>query len=115
MSPEMLFDYLSIRLNGPKAAGKKLVLNVNFTDLKSQYVLTVENAVLNTVHDRQDPKADATLTLSKATLNAVQLKEATLEEKIASGDIKIEGRKEALGEFMGLLDTFPFWFKIVTP
>ena len=115
MSPEMLFDYLSIRLNGPKAAGKKLVLNVNFTDLKSQYVLTVENGVLNYAHDRQDPKADATVTLTKSTLNAVQLKEATLEQKIASGDIKIDGRKEALGEFMGLLDTFPFWFKIVTP
>jgi alkyl sulfatase BDS1-like metallo-beta-lactamase superfamily hydrolase len=53
--------------------------------------------------------------LSKATLNAVQLKEATMEEKIASGDIKIIGRKEALGEFLGLLDSFPFWFNIVTP
>ena len=39
-------------------------------------MLTVENAVLNYAHDRQDPKADATLTLSKAALNAVQLKVA---------------------------------------
>ncbi len=38
-----------------------------------------------------------------------------MEEKIASGDIKIIGRKEALGEFLGLLDSFPFWFNIVTP
>jgi alkyl sulfatase BDS1-like metallo-beta-lactamase superfamily hydrolase len=45
----------------------------------------------------------------------MQLKEATLDQKIAFGDIKIEGRKEALREFMGLLDTFAFWFKIVTP
>lgn len=115
MSPEMLFDYLSIRLNGPKAAGKKLVLNVNFTDPNSQYVLTVHNSVLNYAHDRQDPKADATITLSKATLNKVQLKEATLDQLIASGQIQIVGRKEALGEFMGLLDVFPFWFPIVTP
>jgi alkyl sulfatase BDS1-like metallo-beta-lactamase superfamily hydrolase len=115
MSPEMLFDYLAIRLNGPKAAGKKLILNVNFTDLKTQYVLTVENAVLNYAKDRQDRGADATIKLSKATLNAVQLKEATLDQKITSGDIKIDGRKEALGEFMGLLDEFPFWFNIVTP
>ncbi len=40
---------------------------------------------------------------------------ATLKEKVASGDIKITGRKEALDEFLGLLDTFPFWFNIVTP
>jgi len=32
MPPEMLFDYLAVRLNGPKAAGKKLSLSVNFTD-----------------------------------------------------------------------------------
>ena len=38
MPPEMLFDYLAVRLNGPKAAGKKIVLNLDFTDLKSQYV-----------------------------------------------------------------------------
>jgi alkyl sulfatase BDS1-like metallo-beta-lactamase superfamily hydrolase len=115
MSPEMLFDYLAVRLNGPKASGKKLVLNVNFTDLESQYVLTVENAVMNYAHDRQDRQADATITLSKATLDAVQLREATLQQKIDSGDIKIDGRKEALGEFIGLLDDFPFWFNIVTP
>ena len=115
MPPDMLFDYLSIRLNGPKASGKKLVLNVTFTDLKSQYVLTVENGVLNYAADRQDPKADATLMLTKAALNAVQLKEATPEEKIASGEAKIDGRREAFKEFMGLLDEFPFWFKIVTP
>ena len=29
--------------------------------------------------------------------------------------MKIGGRKEALGEFMAMLDTFPFWFNIVTP
>ena len=115
MSPEMLFDYLSIRLNADKAAGKTLVLNVNFTDPNDQYVLTVNNSVLNYAHDRQDPKADATITLSKATLNAVQLKEATLDQKVASGDIKIIGNQAALGEFMGLFDTFPFWFNVVTP
>lgn len=115
MPPHMVFDYLAVRLNGPKAAGKKIVLNVDFIDLKEQYVLTVENGVLNYAHGRQDDKADATVRLSKATLNAIQLKEATIEQKIESGDIKIEGRKETFGEFLGLLDTFEFWFNIVTP
>ncbi|UCG67859.1 MAG: MBL fold metallo-hydrolase, partial [Deltaproteobacteria bacterium] len=96
MPPHMVFDYLAVRLNGPKAKGKKIVLNVDFTDLKEQYVLTVENGVLNYAHGRQDRKADATVKLSKATLNAIQLKEETIEQKIESGDIKIEGKKEAL-------------------
>ena len=38
-----------------------------------------------------------------------------VEQAITSGDLKIEGRKEAFTEFLGLLDTFPFWFNIVTP
>ena len=47
MPPEMLFDYLAVRLNGQKAAGKNSTLNVNFNDLKKAYGLTVENGVLN--------------------------------------------------------------------
>ena len=33
MSPDMLFTYMGVRLNGERAAGKTLALNVNFTDL----------------------------------------------------------------------------------
>ena len=91
------------------------MLNVDFIDLKEQYVLTVENGVLNYSHGKQEDKADATVKLSKATLDAIQLKEATIEQKIESGDVKITGKKEAFGEFLGLLDSFPFWFNIVTP
>ena len=38
-----------------------------------------------------------------------------LEGKVASGDIKITGRKEALFELLSLLDKFEFWFNLVTP
>ncbi|WP_120313223.1 alkyl sulfatase C-terminal domain-containing protein [Mycolicibacterium elephantis] len=27
----------------------------------------------------------------------------------------MDGQQESLNEFIGLLDTFPFWFNIVTP
>ena len=113
MPPEMLFDYLAVRLNGPKAAGKKIFLNIEMPDLKKQYGLAVENAVLN--YGKPLAKFDAKLTLTKATLDSIQLKEITLEQAIAKGDLKIEGKREAFSEFMGLLDTFPFWFNIVTP
>jgi alkyl sulfatase BDS1-like metallo-beta-lactamase superfamily hydrolase len=113
MPPEMLFDYLAVRLNGPRAFGKKIGLNVDFTDLHKQYGLSVENAVLN--YGKPLAQADATLTLSKATLDAIQLKETTLDQAISSGALKIQGNRAAFTDFMGLLDTFPFWFNIVTP
>lgn len=46
MPPEMTFDYFAVRLNGEKAAGKKLSLNIDFTDLKQPYALMIENGVL---------------------------------------------------------------------
>jgi len=113
MPPEMLFDYLAVRLNGPKASGKKIGLNVNFTDLKKQYGLDVENAVLH--YGKPLAQADATLTLTKATLDAIQIKELKIDDAISKGQLKIEGKRESFNEFMGLLDEFPFWFNIATP
>ncbi|CAJ1494958.1 alkyl sulfatase dimerization domain-containing protein [[Mycobacterium] kokjensenii] len=114
MPPEKLFDYLAVRLNGPKAAGKKITLNMKFTDLNKEYGLTVENAVLNYAPEPVDG-ADATLTLDKATLDDIELKKIKLDQAISSKRITIDGNRGAFDEFMGLLDTFPFWFNIVTP
>ncbi|QEY62921.1 MBL fold metallo-hydrolase [Metapseudomonas lalkuanensis] len=114
MTPEMLFDYLAVRLNGERAAGKKLVLNFNFTDLGQSYAVTVENAVL-TYEPKASDKADVGLTMSKGTLEDIQLGRATLEQKVTSGELKFDGRQQAFGEFMGLMDKFDFWFDIVTP
>ncbi|MNF53064.1 SCP-2 sterol transfer family protein [compost metagenome] len=114
MTPEMLFDYLAVRLNGERAAGKKLVLNYNFTDLGKSYALTVENGVL-TYEANADANADVGLTMSKTALEDIQLGKATLEQKVAAGELKFDGNPQAFGEFMGLLDSFDFWFDIVTP
>ena len=92
----------------------QIFVETNITDLKKQYALVVENALLNYSQKPVD-KADAKLTLSKATLDEIPLREKTVEQAISAGELKIEGRKEAFTEFRGLLDTFPFWFNIVTP
>jgi alkyl sulfatase BDS1-like metallo-beta-lactamase superfamily hydrolase len=55
------------------------------------------------------------MVLTKATLDRIQLQEIILDQGVASGDVKIEGRKAAFDEFLGMLDTFEFWFNIVTP
>ena len=114
MPPEMTFDYFAVRLNGEKAAGKKIALNIEFTDLKKPYALVIENGVLN-YKKKLVPNADAKITLTKSTLDRIQLKEITPEQAITSGELKVDGKREAFAEFVGLLDTFPFWFNIVTP
>jgi alkyl sulfatase BDS1-like metallo-beta-lactamase superfamily hydrolase len=115
MSMSLLFDYLGVRLNGEKAAGKKLVFNLNFTDTQEQYVLNLENTALTHQPDRQVENADTTLTLTRNAMNKIILRESTLAKEIASGKVKIQGSVDALSELVSLLDTFEFWFNIVEP
>ncbi|MFQ2213221.1 alkyl/aryl-sulfatase [Aeromonas dhakensis] len=114
MNPSMLFDYLAVRINPEKAAGKKMVINMDFTDIGEKHTLSLENAVINHT-TRYAAKPDVTLTLSKQTLDDIQLGQGTLEQKIASGEIKVQGNQQTFSDFVGLLDKFNFWFNIVTP
>ncbi|WP_429041434.1 alkyl/aryl-sulfatase [Aeromonas media] len=114
MPPSMLFDYLAVRLNPEKAAGKKMTINIDFTDINEKHSLNIENAVLN--HStRYADKPDTTVTLTKKVLDDIQLGQTTLEQEIASGQVKITGDAKQFGEFVGMLDKFNFWFNIVTP
>ncbi|WP_421234510.1 alkyl/aryl-sulfatase [Aeromonas enteropelogenes] len=114
MSPSMLFDYLAVRINPEKAAGKKMVVNMDFTDIGEKHTLNLENAVLNHT-TRYATSPDVTVTLSKQTLDDIQLGQGTLEQKIASGEIKVQGNQQTFSDFVSLLDKFNFWFNIVTP
>ncbi|MFM5231526.1 alkyl/aryl-sulfatase [Aeromonas media] len=114
MPPSMLFDYLAVRLNPDKAAGKKMTINIDFTDINEKHSLNIENAVLN--HStRYADKPDTTVTLTKKVLDDIQLGQTTLEQEIASGQVKITGDAKQFSEFVGMLDKFNFWFNIVTP
>ena len=71
--------------------------------------------MLNYVANKQLPDAQATITLTRAALNDILLKKATMDAKIASGELKVKGDFKKLNELMLLLDHFEFWFNIVTP
>ncbi|MFB2681246.1 alkyl/aryl-sulfatase [Shewanella mangrovisoli] len=114
MPPEMLFDYLAVRILPEKAEGKNFAINLNFTDLNEKYTLYLEDSVL--IHTKkQSDKPNVTLTLKKSVLDDVQLGNVTLENAIANGGIQLSGDKEVFKDFVGMLDNFNFWFNIVTP
>jgi alkyl sulfatase BDS1-like metallo-beta-lactamase superfamily hydrolase len=115
MTPEMVFDYVGVRLNGPEAEGSALTFNVVLTDVNQTYALRLRNAALRYEAGVQDEAADATLTLTMAALTALVLGTATLEQQLANGDVTASGDPAKFGELLALLDTFPFWFDIVTP
>jgi len=113
MPLDMIFDYMALRLNGPKADGKKISVNWNFTDTGEKYLLTLEDSVLIHFAGRQSNSADATITLKRATLNEVFSGQAKLAGKLASGEIKIKGSKLKVIKLMSMLDTFDPNFKIM--
>ena len=115
MSLDLFFDYMGVRLNGPKAANAKAKLNFDFGDSGGKYLVELENGVLNHTADLQAPDADATITLSRDTLNKVILQQVKLSDAIKAGDVKITGDQAKLSEVISYLDTFDFWFNIVTP
>ncbi|HSE87291.1 MAG TPA: alkyl sulfatase dimerization domain-containing protein [Candidatus Binatia bacterium] len=115
MSLDLFFDFLAMKLDGPKADGKRIVVNFNFTDVKEKYVLEMVHGVLNHTPGRQAKDADATITLTRDTLNRIVLKETTLKDAISGGRVKIAGAEGKLEEMLSYLDSFEFWFNIVTP
>lgn len=112
---DMFFDYLGVRLDGDKAQGKTIVLNWQLTDTQQRYVLTLENSALSYVADTQAPSADATLTLTRATLDDITLQKTTFPAALQSGRITVAGRGEKLGELLAMLDSFPAGFPMVEP
>lgn len=115
LSISQIFDFLAVRLNGPKADGVALSINWHFTDPDENYSLSLDNAVLNYRTDDSLDDADLDLTLSRATLNQVLMQQTTLPAEIQAGNVTFEGNPKVLAQLFGLLDTFTPTFNIVTP
>lgn len=112
---EQLWDVLGIRLNGPKAEGKHIVLNWSFTDTGETFVLTLENCALTYIAGVQAATADAGFTLARGVLDEVIAKLTTFPEAVTAGKIAFTGNPMRLGELMMLMDEFPRMFEIVEP
>ena len=118
LSIENIFDFMGVRLNAPKAEGKHIVLNWHFSDLGKdgkRYVLNLENSALTWQADTEARNADATLTLTRATLDRILAMQLSPKEAIQTGLIKIDGRAQALGELLSMQDNFAPNFEIVLP
>jgi alkyl sulfatase BDS1-like metallo-beta-lactamase superfamily hydrolase len=115
MPLELFFDYLSIRLDGPKAEGKTIKLNLDLPDTKDKYLLVVQYGVLQYHKDQQADDADASLTMDRSTLNEIIGGKLKVDQGVTDGKIKLDGKPEKFEEFVGLLDTFDPWYQVVMP
>ncbi|EAA5903771.1 alkyl/aryl-sulfatase [Salmonella enterica subsp. enterica] len=113
MTVEMLFDYMAVRLDSGKAAGKDISLNFNLSD-GDNLNLTLENSVLNYRQSLQ-PKTDASFYMSRTDLHDVLAGQAKMADLIKAKKVKVIGNAAKLDEIISCLDNFDLWVNVVTP
>ncbi len=111
----LFFDYLAVRLNGPKAEGQHLVINWVFPDLAERYTLTLENCALTYMAGKTADHAHVTVTLARPVLSQLVLQQITLTDAIHEGAIALEGDGSKLSDLFELIDEFRFMFHILEP
>jgi alkyl sulfatase BDS1-like metallo-beta-lactamase superfamily hydrolase len=115
ISIDLAFDFLGVRLNAAKAEGKHIVINWTFTDLNETYVMNLENSALTHTSGKLSDKADASVTLTRAALDAITLKQRTFLGSVLTGDVSVGGNPLKLRELFGMLDEFSTGFEVVEP
>ena len=112
---ERYLDALAAGLNGPKAGDSRFRLNLVFPDTGESFVLWVENAVLHHRKATPDPKADATLTVTRPLFVRLMTGAGGLKDVVFGDDLQVSGSRIALLQFLSLIDKPPRSFAIVTP
>jgi len=111
----LFFDYIGVRIDPAKAEGKRMVVNWVFPDTNQQVRMNLENSVHTHVMGKQAANADATVTLNRATLDQITLRQKTFPEAAKAGDVKIQGNGARVQELLGMLVEFNPMFEVVMP
>ncbi len=115
MDTGLLFDYLGVRLNAEKAEGEDFAINLVLPDKNEQYLLELKNSHLNNIKGVQSETAGQTVTIDRADLNRLMLKQVSPVRLVFEGKLKSSGNPLLLAKLFGMLEDFDFWFDIVTP
>lgn len=115
MTVPLFFDYLAVRLNADKAAGRAMRINWIFPDLNQRYAMTLNNSALTYRADAVHEAPTATITLQKPVLNAVFAGQLKPGDAVRAGRMQVAGDQQALASLFGMLDSFAPSFHIVTP
>ncbi|MHB1139347.1 MAG: alkyl/aryl-sulfatase [Microthrixaceae bacterium] len=115
MPVEMLIDYLAVRLDGPRAAGVHLVIDLELSELDHLVSIVVRRGVLHCVVDRRGDDAALTLTTTSDTFKALVIGSTELATEVDAGRLTTRGDTGVIDHLLGLLDRFALWFPIVEP
>ncbi|HEU0023367.1 MAG TPA: alkyl sulfatase dimerization domain-containing protein [Thermoleophilaceae bacterium] len=114
LTAEMVLHVLGVRIDGPRADGRSVELDVEFTDTGETFALTVAHGALS--HPRGPrPAARTTVRAARLAFLAIVGGVVSPADAVASGAIEIEGDAAVLDELVSLLEAPAGRFPIVTP
>ncbi len=111
LTPAQMFDALAINIDGPRAWGLDVAVDVTFSDTGDNYRLTLRNGVL--IHRRvpaDGASAQATIRLA----NKLRLLSYAAGDTASPG-VEINGDEAALANIVAVLDRPDPSFEMVTP
>lgn len=111
---ERFLEAMAASLNATKAEGKKLKINLVFSDTKQTYVLRIDNSVMHHAQKSPEKDANATLTLTQPFFLKMVLGQAGGKDLLLSDQTKIDGSTLDLATFFSMLEKAPGNFSIVT-
>ena len=116
MTPELLFDLIGIRLNGPRAQALAIEVKVVLSDRNDEtWTFGVRHGVLHARRGASDTAPDVTLRATLADLRSFATSSVTVDEMLSGRDIAVTGDRDALRVLADHFDVFPIGFEIVLP
>ncbi|MDX1376519.1 MAG: alkyl sulfatase dimerization domain-containing protein [Burkholderiales bacterium] len=123
LSPELLiavttatlFDFIAVRLDPARVAGRSFVLNWVLTDTGERVAQTLKHSTLTQRMDRMAGDAVATVTTTREVLVDVILRRKTVAEAREAGLLQVKGDAAPVEALFGMLDVFALQFEVVAP
>lgn len=115
LSPEAIFDYLAIAVNGKKAEGKEIYLRFIFPEQKKNLLVYLKNGVLHQKSNKPEVKTEFALTIPKDKFVALLSAPENAVQILSSQGVSFTGNPLKFKELASFIEPFnPNW-NIVTP
>ncbi len=113
MTTELWLDFLAIRLDSKKAAGKQFKINLSTPDNGEKFVVELSNATLTSIEGFQVDDADLTITINRSDLVSTMMGAVSFDEQISSGKAKFAGNRDVYEQLKSMLVHFDLGFEIM--
>ncbi len=110
---ELLLDFFAIKMDSRKAEDMEFTINWIQPDNGEKFVVEMSNATLTNIKGYQADDPDLTITINRSDLEKVVTGQATIDELVKNGTIKLDGNTEVLGQLKQTMVQFELGFEIM--